>query len=248
MNPPVITQFANPDPAATPLNLTQLVQLLNALVASEIQGSYIPYVIQNATPSVDDQDKVWIYLDSQGRPIEHRTFYNGQWRRIYNGMLGEIRLYGGDPTVDFDAKGLGIVGGTYDGWHLCNGNDGTPDLSDHFPIGAHMNNQDVQGYNNGWLTTILGAAAATHTGGVRDFTLTNDTTYRPPTQEIVLYEWSATGNVPANPGDLFGLHNVGSKSDTLQNADPGNPTPTSVSVINPFIAVGLIIFVGYTAI
>lgn len=248
MNPPIVTQFANPDPAASPLNLTQLIQLLNVLISSEMQGSYIPYVIQNATPSVDDQDKAWIYLDSQGRPVETRIYYNGIWRRIYNGMLGEIRLYNGDPAVDFDANGLGNVGGIYDGWHLCNGKDGVPDLSDQFPIAAHMNNADIVGYDGEWKTTILGAQQAAHTGGGRDFTLNASNTYRPATQEIVLYEWSATGNVPANPGDLYGLHNVGSKSDTLQNGDAGNLTPDSVSIIPKFIALAYIQFVGYAAI
>lgn len=74
MNPAVLTTFANPDPEAAPLNITQLVALLNTLVMSEIQGSYIPYVIQHETPNVDDRDKAWIYTDTQGRPVEIRIW------------------------------------------------------------------------------------------------------------------------------------------------------------------------------
>jgi hypothetical protein len=151
VNPPVLTQFANPDPNAAPLNITQLVQLLNVLVGSEIQGSYIPYVLQNGTPGMDDTDKAWIELDTAGRPKAVKVYYNGTWRRVYNGMLGEIRGYHGDPSTVFDDNGLGKVGLEYDGWHLCNGKDGTPDLSDKFVIAGHMNNSNGHtGYNNGW--------------------------------------------------------------------------------------------------
>lgn len=249
MNPPIVTQFANPDPAATPLNLTQLVQLLNVLVSSTMQGSYIPYVIQHATPSVDDQDKCWIYLDSQGRPVEQRIFYNGTWRRIYNGMLGEIRLYNGDPAVDFDANGLGIVAGNYDGWHLCNGKDGVPDFSDNFLIAAHMNNADIVGYDGEWKTTILGAQQAAHTGGGRDFTLNESNTYRPARSDVTAQRFTATGNAPDPGGDLLATGGGGTRY-TLSGGtgDPGNTMPDSISIIPRFIAVGYIIFVGYAAI
>src|SRR5678815_1302584 len=143
-NPEVVTQFGNPDPDAAPLNITQLVALLNTLITSQIQGSYIPYVIQHGEPGVNDRDKAWIYVDTQGRPVETRIWWeNGSaWRRVYNGMIGEVRMYNGNPGTDFDSDGLGNIGGNYDGWHLCNGKDGTPDLSDNFPIAAHMNNAD----------------------------------------------------------------------------------------------------------
>ena len=32
-------------------------------------------------------------------------------------------------TSEFDGNGLGLRGKEYDGWHICNGNGGTPDLS-----------------------------------------------------------------------------------------------------------------------
>src|SRR4029077_11212585 len=150
MNPIITTTFAPPDPGATPLNLIQLVDLLKVLVSSEMQGSYIPYVMQNGTPGVEDQDKSWLELDAQGRPIAFKIFWHGHWRRVYNGMLGEIRMYSGDPGTDFDTNGLGKVGLTYDGWHLCNGKDGIVDLSDRFIVGAHMNNHDgVNGFQSG---------------------------------------------------------------------------------------------------
>src|SRR6516225_3262089 len=126
MNPVVLTQLAHADPNADPLNINELIDLLNTLVSSQITGSYIPYVISNTTPGIDDQDKAWIELDSAGRRKSTKIFFSGNWRRVYNGMLGEIRGFSGDPTdlTKWDANGHGAVGGDYDGWQICNGLNG----------------------------------------------------------------------------------------------------------------------------
>lgn len=248
MNPSVLTQFAAPDPNAAPLTVVQLVELLNRLVSSEIQGSYIPYVIQNGTPGVEDQDKTWLELDSQGRPIAIKIYWHGHWRRVYNGMLGEIRGYQGNPATDFDTRGLGKVGLTYDGWHLCNGLDGAPDLSDKFVIGAHLNNADGHdGYDSGqWKTWLTGAGL--HTGGAKDITLTDATTYRPARDAVTARRHSADGNAPDDTGTLLGIGSADTQYP-LQGGgeeDAGNTEPDSISVVNPFIALGWIIFVGYS--
>ena len=178
-SPNVQTQVSMPDPNAAPLNLTQLFQLLNLHLSSQIIGDYAPYVLQNGEPGVSDQDKVWFERDSQGRPVAIKVFWNGTWRRIYNGMMNEIRGYTGNPGTDFDSTGWGKVGGEYDGWHLCNGNDGTPDFSDQFLLGAHMNNDSHSGYvDNEWVSWI-GDKTGMHVGGAKDVTLTVDNMFFP---------------------------------------------------------------------
>lgn len=248
-NPEVVTQLANPDPDAAPLNITQLVQLLNTLISSQIVGSYIPYVIQHGEPGVNDRDKAWIYVDTQGRPIETRIWWdNGSaWRRVYNGMIGEVRGYRGNPGVDFDSDGLGHIGGTYDGWHLCNGKDGVPDLSDRFLIAAHMNNNTVAGYQSGqWVTTEVDEAGQ-HTGGFREITLNNDNTYRPAREKVHAQRMTADGNGPDPAGALLGVGSGGTQYDLLGGeGDTGNTEPQAINIINPFIALGYITFVGYS--
>lgn len=249
MNPALLTQFASPDPNAAPLSLTQLVALLNTLVSTEFSetDTYMPYVIRNQEPGADQRDLAWIQLDTQGRPIALKTFYNGHWRRIYNGMLGEIRGYNGNPTNDFDTNGLGKIGLTYDGWHLCNGKDGTPDLSDRFLIAAHMNNASVSGYQGGeWVTTEV-KTAGEHTGGFREITLNESNTYRPDIPAVRERLWSATGNAPQpHTGDLWGVKSgTDSENDNIAPAIPGNTTPEAINIINPYIALAYIIFVGY---
>jgi hypothetical protein len=130
LNPIVLTTIGQADPNDAPISVNDLINLLNQLISSSIQGSYIPYIIQHDTPGVDDRDKAWIELDTGGRPIAIKVWYagnQGAWRRVYNGMIGEIRGYSGDPSIDFDTSNdpqhaglytFGKIGQAYDGWHI----------------------------------------------------------------------------------------------------------------------------------
>jgi hypothetical protein len=248
-NPTVHTQFAMPDPNAAPLNLIQLFTLANLLVSSSIDGeSFNTFIKQRGTPGVEDQDRIWFELDTGGRPVAIKSFYNGIWRRIYNGMIGEIRGYHGSPTLDFDEDGLGKIGLQYDGWHLCNGKDGVPDLSDRFLIGSHMNNVDQSGFEDGELVTWISNRTGEHTGGVRGITLNETNTFIPARGETTAKRMTASGSGPADDGDLLGVGS-GAVQYPLQGegqGSDGNPTPEEINIINPFIAVGWIIFVGYS--
>lgn len=243
-NPAVQTQLSMPDPSDAPLNLIQLFQLQNRHLHSEILGDYTPYVIQNGEPGVADHDKVWFELDAQGRPVAIKIQWHGSWRRIYNGMMGEIRGYTGNPGNDFDATGWGKPTEEYDGWHLCNGNDGAPDYSDHFLIGGHMNNEDHSGYiDNEWVTWI-GKKTGMHTGGDIEFTLTEDTTWRQVIQGEPIDHWrDDTATRDPVLGKLYGKPD--DSHDFLIGADPGNTDPSPVTLIPPFIALGWVTFLGY---
>lgn len=240
-NPLVTTAFALPSPNAAPLDFTQQVQILNTLVHSQIEGNYLPYTIGHSVPGVDDRNKAWIELDSVGRPLAIKiwvTAGGGAWRRIYNGMLGQICMYNGDPTVDFDNDGRGLIGKFYDGWHLCNGNDGTIDLSDRFIIGGHMNKADGKVmYDNGWVTSV-DPDKSQATGGALDFGPGTLNSYWP---SIDVGLWTANGNAPADDGDLFGLKG-GQKSFRIQNEN----VPPHIQILPPFIALGFVQFIGYT--
>jgi hypothetical protein len=244
-----------PDPNAAPLNLTQLFQLANLLVSSEIRGSYIPYLLQSTEPAVDDRDKAWIVLDSAGRPIAIKTFYNGLWRRVYNGMIGEIRGFNGNPTNHFNDDGKGNPGGEYDGWHICNGKDGTPDLSDRFIVGAHMNNLNGQ---TGWSSTqgqwrtFVDGKTILHTGGAKDITLTDKNTFQPGAVigEVTVGRYIITpggGETLDEDGVLWGKKSAGdeTKNTTINVISDGNTTPDPIPTLPPFVAFALIIFVGY---
>ncbi len=52
---------------------------------------------------------------------------------------GGIIMFSGDVTKGFDENGTGIKGTPYEGWQLCNGKMGSPDLRDRFVAGAGGN-------------------------------------------------------------------------------------------------------------
>jgi hypothetical protein len=252
-SPPVVTQIGAADPNANPITINELITLLNKLIHSEIVGDYLSYFVGPGPPGIADRNKVWLRTDSQGRPIEAKIWYTGPaggaWRRIYNGMIGEIRMYNG-ITTNFDTTGRGLVGGTYDGWALCNGQNGTVDLSDKFVIAAHMNNVQHPGHDSkGWVTWISNVESE-HTGGVRDITLNAGNTYRPARPIVTVDKWAADGNAKSNSGQLWG--SGANPHDTagdvvLLPADAGNTTPPSISTLPPFMAMAFIQFIGYQA-
>lgn len=260
MNPEVFTQFASPDPNASPLNLVQLVDLLNQLVSSQIQGSYLPYVMQSTQPGVDDQDKAWIELDTGGKPKSIKIWYvgssGGNWRRIYNGMLGEVRGFSGDPgyssTGNFDTHGRGNIGKDYDGWHICNGQDGVIDLSNQFICAANLNtNGSATGYNTatGKWETIIHIPPAPDIvapgGGLWTTMLKPENIPLPAKDRTAgVDKYTADGNARATNGDLYGVPDA-SSDVYLVPADPGFSDTTAIFTAPPFYTLAWITFVGY---
>jgi microcystin-dependent protein len=52
---------------------------------------------------------------------------------------GGIVMFSGATENAFDAQGAGLKGTPYEGWQLCNGKNGAPDLQDKFVAGAGRN-------------------------------------------------------------------------------------------------------------
>lgn len=218
-------------------------------------------MIGNQTPGQEDNDKAWIETDSANRPLAIRLYYNGNWRRVYNGMIGEIRMFSGDPSPSlgiWDGNGHGVVGKEYDGWQICNGKNNSPDLSDQFIIGAHMNNANGHsGYNLGWQTFVDGITDK-QTGGSKDhMVLPADL---PPldaqdglaTLTLSGYGWKSD-SVHTDAVPIVDVNYGSARAHTAPIARYGSspndspPIPqTPIPTIPPFYALAFIIFVGYT--
>lgn len=237
---------ASPDDC--PLTFAEMVALLDTLISGTLEGEFLPYITGAATPDVDDQDKVWMRVDAQGRPIGTYVFYNGTWRKQYSVPVGTVAMYFGDPTVDFAGTGgAGVVGGEWDGWQLCNGLNGSPNLSDKFPVGAKMDDLGT-GYPNGdgpWTTTVTGESEVSGVGGI---TLSEENTYIPATNALTLGHWEADGNAPNAGGGLIGLESgaLPSANFDLIAGDEGNITPPAIPTIPPFTACAFVVFQGYS--
>jgi hypothetical protein len=142
--------------------------------------------------------------------------------------------------VDFaGTDGLGTVEGEWDGWALCNGNNGTVDLSDKFIVGSHMSDMTI-GYSGGHHSTSV-TGATTQSGGAKDFTLDDDHTFRPSTAAVTVAKWKADGNTPDVGSGLYGA----GSSQTLIAADPGNESPDPIPTLPPYLARAYAQFVGY---
>lgn len=237
---PINIEIANPDPDAAPTTFQELVELLRELITAEVTGDYLPYVTGAGTPDVSDQDKVWHRTDGGGRPMGTYVYYSGDWRRQYIGNPNMILMYRGAPADDFAGTGgLGTEGGLWDGWALCNGNNGTVDLSDKFIVASHMTDMSI-GYSGGQHSTIVDGTT-TQFGGQKDITLDDDNTYRPAVAAVEVAKWQADGNTPDAGGGLYG---VGS-STVLIPADAGNETPDAIPTLPPYVSLAYVQFVGY---
>jgi len=109
---------------------------------------------------------------TQGSGKVLKSDADGVGRWAYEVPPGGIIMYSG--PWNFDATGLGT--GSLTGWALCNGNNGTPDLSDRFVMGTTSSATLGQtgGSNTIYLTvdqlpphTHSISAAGDHTHGVR---------------------------------------------------------------------------------
>ncbi len=243
---PVVTQFATPPEGTCPTTFTDAVNVLNTLVSSQITTSYLPYIIGSTTPAVEDRDKAWVRLDSVGRPLGTFIFYAGSWRREYTGKAREITSFNGDPALYFDGTGKGLTTAEWDGWAICNGNNGTPNLTDKFISGAHMDGSGGQAARvaDAWVSLYNGNAQAI--GGTSGFLILPG--HLP---ELAL---QLDGN-EYNPG---GSPHAEARAiiDTLYQ----NPSPHSVTIghygatgtnvgipnIPPFYAMAFCMFIGYS--
>lgn len=234
-------EFDNADPEDCPTTFQETIDLLNEKVSGSVVANITPYIRQSATPSVDQQNLVWHKIDVDGRPIGTFHFYSGAWRREYSGRADELRYFSGDPAIHFESDGRGIVGGEWDGFALCNGNNGTPNLSDKFIVGGKMDDLGVGYPTNGpWKSTVDGTAQ--QSGGQKDITLTEANTYRRAVDEFKMSHWQADGNTQNSAGGLWGQ----GSGFVIIAADAGNLTPPAIPTLPPWFALAITRWIGYS--
>lgn len=251
---PIEIDFASPDPALKFTTVTDLVQVLDALVTAQTAEDITPYIVGDSTPAVEDQDKVWHRLhETSGSPLGTYHYYNGIWVREEPPVGGRISWFAGDPNLFFDANGLGLrtISGTvaadYFGWQIANGNNGTANLSDLFIVGARMDNSGITGWDdvlNLWRTNIRGHAETV--GGEATITTDVNTTYRSARDSLEVGKWDADQARDAS-GVLWGLRSGtdDSLNEEIYSGDAGNLTPLPIQVVNPFFAMAIIAWIGY---
>ena len=133
-----------PAPACYPPDINSMLNLIagGGLTGTVPDNAGGGIFVGSTQPSDSLTNKVWFKIDSVGRPLGIFMHYNGNWRKVYTGVgIGEIRMIYYSPS-EFDTSGRGVIGGNWDGWLLCNGQNGTPNLTDsRFPAGVTWNGQ-----------------------------------------------------------------------------------------------------------
>ncbi len=249
----VTPHLSNPDPNANPTTFQGLVDNLNPLfdTVNVIGGPFTPYVISSTTPVVNDQDKIWAKIDANGRPTGLYLFYNGYWRKFFTGKVGQISMFNGNPTTYFDTTGLGWTPQSgnnteWDGWAICNGQNGTPNLSNQFIVGAQMDNVNISGYAGHWQTNITGSAL--QTGGNASYIVKN-TDLPNMTVQIVGRAYSAGAGTGINHTIVSQDWAGGDRIDSVVQATFGSSPPlipqTSFSTVPPFYAMAFAMWSGY---
>ncbi len=180
----------------------------------------------NATPDVTDQDKPWYRTTTDGVAIGWYYYFNGKWVRSADFPVGTIFSFNGSSAL-FDSSGKGIPGTSTDGYFLCNGSNGTPNLTDKFIVGGGR-------YVNGaWLTDVDPAARAVSSGG-RDRVVLNLGNLPALSADF------AAGTAAGNSTQAFVRGNQPSGDHIVDTITPGNNDP--LFPIPPFYAFAYIIW------
>ena len=120
-------------------------------VKSDDKGALLPRMTYDQMQSVDNpKDGLSVYVT--GQVNEGIWFWDGKqaiWTRLETvdpfaqsvvEPLQTIVMYMGDLSL-FDATGLGLPNTKVQGWALCNGQNGTADLSKKFIVGKGQDSQ-----------------------------------------------------------------------------------------------------------
>jgi hypothetical protein len=237
-----VTFLANPQPAPAcyPSDVNGLLQVVaNGGISGTVpDNSGGGIFVGPSPPSSSLTNKVWYKTDAAGRPLGVFMFYNGNWRKVYTGVgIGEIRMYIGTNTV-FDASGRGIIGGDFDGWVVCNGNNGTPNLTSSFPMAGHMGANTTPPSPDGWWAQAENPGTWVRSGGAlgpRKIAASNL-----PSLFTTMY--GDPMGKPAGTG-AYGLN--GPVATTFFYEDTTLNSPNTPLHFEPYTVMGFIMFVGY---
>ncbi|WMJ72520.1 hypothetical protein RCC89_05005 [Cytophagaceae bacterium ABcell3] len=111
-------------------------------IYSKTQGVLFPSLSYSQMVSIQEpSDGLTVFVTDSDRQGFHIYYRNNGWLKLSeeeniialpNG--GVIMYYG--EVDDFDESGLGRIGSSLEGWAICNGNNGTPDLRSMFTVMA----------------------------------------------------------------------------------------------------------------
>jgi hypothetical protein len=119
-------------------------------------------ITMNANAAGADLNGLWVWrLDQYKLPPRLMTGYRGGWWQLYTGLATEIRMFMGYPAGYFDASGRGKEYSGWEGWQLCNGQNGALNLENFFIIPGYRND------GTSWVASVYwsGSGATVNADG-----------------------------------------------------------------------------------
>ena len=223
-----------PKSLSAPSTFQSLLEAIAQYTLYLFDQDYVLMVKGPNKPVAQDQNKIWLKTDALGRPLGLFVMYNGNWRQVATGNIGQITMYAGDWTTYFDASGLGFSTLPWDGWAIANGSNGTIDLRNRFVVPGYR----CDGWNL-WVTNVDGYDA--YTGGRQWFQIYLGNL--PP----MTMQFNTESNFSRTGGDWGVVSYTDSANQgTWVYPVSGTGGQAPISVIPPYIALGYAQFVGYT--
>jgi hypothetical protein len=200
----------------------------------------------NANAAGADLNGLWVWmLNAAKLPPRLMTGYRNNWWQLYTGMPWELRMFVGYPTGYFDSSGYGIEYSGWEGWALCNGQNGTFNLHNLFI---------TPGYRwdgTWWVTdvttadTYFNAAGAAFLIEVWHLPLLslylNDTDFFKWTSTNAGQAWSVQDPSGVTPGSANTNHATWTYPLDFESLYVN----WSISNIPPYVAAGFVQFIGY---
>jgi hypothetical protein len=236
-----------PAPACYPSDVNSLAQMLTnggVLAGTVPDNAGGGVFVGSSPPSSALTNKVWFKTDAAGRPLGVFMFYNGNWRKVYTGIgYGELRMYIGSNTV-FDGTGRGVIGGDFDGWQLCNGQNGAPNLEAYFAVGGQWGTATDGSGDTGWVTDTDGLYWRNHGGAKRNqIAAANLPALHVSAWAYALrpaYSSGTPGLLLSNAPPQAGVEQVGTWPVIETQGSPNSDLPKPL-----FFAVAYMMFIGY---
>lgn len=212
----------------------------------------------NATGEGADLNGLYVWrLDQYKLPARLETGYRNNWWEVYTGKPTEIRMFAGSLGY-FDGTGRGIEGSGWEGWALCNGQNGAADLRNHFIIPGYRHDgvawvAQVYPKNvvEGQLGTVPDEGSVDLYASGFDHVTFKIALSNLPTVTLWLngtdfFKWAPHGGelwTVTAPGEPKGNYNLSTYTYTVDQWAYMVSGP--ISRIPPYVALGFVEFVGY---
>lgn len=229
--PIIVTPNSVSDPqGCLPATRQELANFNAASIAVQFLGS--SYALLNrsvSTPAPEDNDRIWARLNTAGQLVGFYYFFNGAWRRWAPYPSGTVVMFSGSPSGLFSGS-VGVAGTAADGYYLCDGTNGTPNLVDRFVVGSDT-------YSGGDWTTDVNPDNLNDSAGGNAQTTLGINNLPPITVDIPI--GSSTGS---NNRFVWGANTNITDPYTLTVVAEGSNRPVPYSNLPPFYALAYMMY------